>query len=110
MSQVPLERHDMIIEYMGETVSSVVADLREREYEKQVGSCYLFRLDNQVCFFMLLLSSLPQPEPEYMFMIRERIWTVYLNWSSFSLSFSLCMFEGHSGRHQERRYGEIHKP
>jgi len=47
---VPLERHDMIIEYMGETVSSVVADLREREYEKQVGSCYLFRLDNQVCY------------------------------------------------------------
>lgn len=45
--KLPVARHDMIVEYMGETVRSVVADLRELEYEKQVGSCYLFRLDKQ---------------------------------------------------------------
>ncbi len=37
--------------YMGETIRSIVADLREKQYEEQgVGSCYLFRLDrDEVC-------------------------------------------------------------
>ncbi len=33
---VAVPRHDMIVEYMGETVRGVVADLRERQYEEQV--------------------------------------------------------------------------
>ena len=36
----------MIVEYMGETVRTAVADLREKMYEEEGhGSCYLFRLD-----------------------------------------------------------------
>lgn len=46
LNKVPVARNDMIVEYMGESVRGVVADLRERLYEEQaVGSCYLFRLD-----------------------------------------------------------------
>jgi hypothetical protein len=83
---VPLERHDMIIEYMGETVSSVVADLREREYEKQVGSCYLFRLDNQVCFFFLLHAAALFPPPT-----RTRI-HVYDTRENMDCLFKLVLF------------------
>mmetsp|Transcript_10993 Transcript_10993/g.25756 ORF Transcript_10993/g.25756 Transcript_10993/m.25756 type:complete len:272 (-) Transcript_10993:404-1219(-) len=43
--KLPVRRNDMIVEYMGETVRGVVADLRERQYEEEIGSCYLFRLD-----------------------------------------------------------------
>ena len=43
--KLPVPRHDMIVEYMGETIRGTVSDLRERLYdEQQVGSCYLFRL------------------------------------------------------------------
>jgi len=44
--KIPVKRNDMIVEYMGETVRSTVADLREKAYEdNKFGSCYLFRLD-----------------------------------------------------------------
>ena len=36
----------MVIEYVGEIVRSVIADAREKHYEKTgIGSSYLFRLD-----------------------------------------------------------------
>lgn len=41
-----IRKHEMIVEYMGETVRSCVADLREKVYDQEGhGSCYLFRLD-----------------------------------------------------------------
>lgn len=36
----------MVVEYIGEKVRQIVADIREETYDKEgVGSCYLFRLD-----------------------------------------------------------------
>ena len=41
-----LNKHSMIIEYMGEAIRQRVADKREQAYETSgVGSCYMFRLD-----------------------------------------------------------------
>lgn len=38
---------EMIIEYVGEVVRSIIADSRERRYiEQGIGSSYLFRVDN----------------------------------------------------------------
>merc|ERR1711988_730243 len=43
----PIEPNEMVVEYLGEIVRPVVADIREKDYEeKGMGSCYLFRLDN----------------------------------------------------------------
>eukprot|EP00941_MAST-03F_sp_MAST-3F-sp1_P001321 g1321.t1 len=40
------KRNEMIIEYVGEVVRQGVADLREKRYEEEgMGSCYLFRID-----------------------------------------------------------------
>lgn len=37
-----------MVEYTGEVVRQEVADIRERRYEEEgMGSCYLFRLDEQ---------------------------------------------------------------
>lgn len=37
---------EMVIEYVGQTVRSIIADLRETNYEKSgIGSSYLFRID-----------------------------------------------------------------
>lgn len=45
-SMQDIEPQDMVIEYIGECISSLVADLREAKYEKQgIGSSYLFRSD-----------------------------------------------------------------
>mmetsp|Transcript_49286 Transcript_49286/g.67193 ORF Transcript_49286/g.67193 Transcript_49286/m.67193 type:complete len:322 (-) Transcript_49286:139-1104(-) len=43
----PVKKHAMIVEYAGQTVGSCVADSREKQYELEggPGSCYLFRLD-----------------------------------------------------------------
>jgi SET domain-containing protein len=36
----------MVVEYIGEKVRQIIADIREETYDKEgVGSCYLFRLD-----------------------------------------------------------------
>uniref|UniRef100_A0A672MJU3 SET domain-containing protein n=2 Tax=Sinocyclocheilus grahami TaxID=75366 RepID=A0A672MJU3_SINGR len=36
----------MIIEYVGQSIRQVIADMRERRYEKEgIGSSYLFRVD-----------------------------------------------------------------
>jgi SET domain-containing protein len=36
----------MVVEYIGEKVRQIIADIREDTYDKEgVGSCYLFRLD-----------------------------------------------------------------
>lgn len=38
----------MVIEYVGQRVRPVVADLREHQYEaKGIGSSYLFRIDSE---------------------------------------------------------------
>lgn len=45
---VPFDRDDVIVEYIGEKVRSIVADKREADYEAQgLGSCYLFRMDKE---------------------------------------------------------------
>lgn len=37
---------EMVIEYVGQSVRPVIADLREEQYEKMgIGSSYLFRID-----------------------------------------------------------------
>ena len=37
---------EMVIEYVGDNVRSVLSDVREKRYEKQgIGSSYLFRID-----------------------------------------------------------------
>jgi SET domain-containing protein len=42
----PIAADEMVIEYVGQMVRPVVADLRERHYEATgIGSSYLFRID-----------------------------------------------------------------
>ena len=42
----PIAAEEMVIEYVGEIVRSVIADAREKHYEETgIGSSYLFRLD-----------------------------------------------------------------
>ncbi|XP_068166943.1 histone-lysine N-methyltransferase SETD1B-A-like [Antennarius striatus] len=42
----PIAADEMVIEYVGQTVRQVVADMRERRYEEAgIGSSYLFRVD-----------------------------------------------------------------
>ena len=42
----PIAKDDLIVEYVGEQIRSVVADVREKRYEHQgIGSSYLFRID-----------------------------------------------------------------
>jgi histone-lysine N-methyltransferase SETD1 len=42
----PIAADEMVIEYVGQMVLPVVADLRERHYEATgIGSSYLFRID-----------------------------------------------------------------
>lgn len=42
----PIASDEMVIEYVGQMVRPVVADLRERHYEATgIGSSYLFRID-----------------------------------------------------------------
>ena len=42
----PIAADEMVCEYVGQMVRSVVADEREKKYEKMgIGSSYLFRLD-----------------------------------------------------------------
>lgn len=37
---------EMVIEYVGQSIRSIIADLREIQYEKiGIGSSYLFRID-----------------------------------------------------------------
>eukprot|EP01135_Chromosphaera_perkinsii_P001707 Nk52_evm84s208 gene=Nk52_evmTU84s208 len=43
----PIEKDDMVIEYVGEMIRQSVADEREKRYEKSgIGSSYLFRVDD----------------------------------------------------------------
>jgi hypothetical protein len=43
-----IEKDDMVIEYVGEIVRQVVADIREKRYEKMgIGSSYMFRLNSK---------------------------------------------------------------
>ncbi len=47
-TKVDIPKNSMVVEYMGETIRQLVADRREREYERSgIGSCYMFRLDLQ---------------------------------------------------------------
>ena len=41
-----LERHQMIIEYIGEVIRSELTDIREKRYEEQNRGIYMFRLDD----------------------------------------------------------------
>lgn len=42
----PIPADEMVIEYIGETIRPIVADMREKEYAKNgIGSSYLFRVD-----------------------------------------------------------------
>ncbi|KTW31398.1 hypothetical protein T552_00043 [Pneumocystis carinii B80] len=42
-----IDMGDMVIEYVGEIVRQTVADIRERQYQRQgIGSSYLFRIDD----------------------------------------------------------------
>lgn len=44
----PIERGEMVIEYVGEVIRQQVADHREKRYERQgIGSSYLFRIDEE---------------------------------------------------------------
>lgn len=44
----PIAADEMVIEYVGQMVRPVVADLREGQYEaKGIGSSYLFRIDTE---------------------------------------------------------------
>jgi hypothetical protein len=57
-----IEADTMIIEYVGEAIRSILADVREKAYEKSgIGSSYLFRVDKEtvldathkgICFIM----------------------------------------------------------
>ncbi|KAJ1517472.1 Histone-lysine N-methyltransferase setd1b [Coelomomyces lativittatus] len=43
----PIEKDELVIEYVGEIIRQQVADVREQRYEKEgIGSSYLFRLDD----------------------------------------------------------------
>lgn len=45
----PIERGEMVIEYVGEIIRQQVADHREKRYERQgIGSSYLFRIDEEL--------------------------------------------------------------
>ena len=42
-----LEKHQMIIEYIGEVIRSDLTDVREKRYESQNRGIYMFRLDDE---------------------------------------------------------------
>ena len=42
-----LEKHQMIIEYIGEVIRSELTDIREKRYEDQNRGIYMFRLDDE---------------------------------------------------------------
>lgn len=45
-AQEPIMADEMVIEYVGEVVREIIANIRERGYEKEgIGSSYLFRID-----------------------------------------------------------------
>merc|ERR1712029_1080249 len=41
-----LEKHQMVIEYIGEVIRSDLTDIREKKYEAQNRGIYMFRLDD----------------------------------------------------------------
>lgn len=41
-----IEMEEMIIEYAGESIRAILADKREREYERKGIGCYMFRVDH----------------------------------------------------------------
>ena len=43
-----IDAHDMVIEYVGETIRAIEADKREKIYDltHDMGGCYMFRLDS----------------------------------------------------------------
>ena len=51
-AQEAISADEMVIEYVGEVVREIIANIRERIYEKEgIGSSYLFRID-QVSHWM----------------------------------------------------------
>ena len=42
-----LEKHQMIIEYIGEVIRTELTDIREKRYEAQNRGIYMFRLDDE---------------------------------------------------------------
>ncbi|KTF85215.1 hypothetical protein cypCar_00014758 [Cyprinus carpio] len=45
-AEEPIAADEMIIEYVGQSIRQVIADMRERRYENEgIGSSYLFRVD-----------------------------------------------------------------
>ncbi|XP_051950703.1 histone-lysine N-methyltransferase SETD1B [Xyrauchen texanus] len=45
-AEEPIAAEEMIIEYVGQSIRQVIADMRERRYENEgIGSSYLFRVD-----------------------------------------------------------------
>lgn len=50
---------DMIIEYVGQKIRSVVADVREKNYERRgIGSSYLFRIDEDIVSLLQCICTL----------------------------------------------------
>nr|XP_021327801.1 histone-lysine N-methyltransferase SETD1B isoform X1 [Danio rerio] len=46
-AEEPIAADEMIIEYVGQSIRQVIADMRERRYENEgIGSSYLFRVDH----------------------------------------------------------------
>ena len=47
-AQEYIGENEMVIEYVGEVVRTLLSDVREQRYEKQgIGSSYLFRIDQE---------------------------------------------------------------
>ncbi|XP_036433857.1 histone-lysine N-methyltransferase SETD1B-A [Colossoma macropomum] len=45
-AEEPIAADEMVIEYVGQSIRQVIADMRERKYEQEgIGSSYLFRVD-----------------------------------------------------------------
>ncbi|XP_030621543.1 histone-lysine N-methyltransferase SETD1B-A [Chanos chanos] len=46
-AEEPIAADEMVIEYVGQSIRQVIADMRERQYEEEgIGSSYLFRVDH----------------------------------------------------------------
>ena len=53
----PIETDEVIVEYIGEKIRSVVADVREKQYLRSgLGSIYLFRVDDEIVSLVNLYS------------------------------------------------------
>jgi len=47
-AEEPLQKNDFVIEYKGELIRPVLTDIREKYYEEQGITDYMFRIDNEI--------------------------------------------------------------